>query len=314
MKLRVLIASVLLAAPVAQAQSDDPCGEVLRIGLRDSIQTVYQGSSRGAVYDFLCSADSNYALASMDSGASVPIPQLGGIVSGNFDAQKVDEWRHSSCATRSESFSEEVASKFLSSTLSRYTPDAINAWQACRTASSNDGNPSPAIGSVADYDGTDFTLRIRYRPLTSAVRIEKLTLKNVKCDWSPNANDIFELDRSVICSRADASGRASIDLSFKNAQPMKSVILPARSPKIKSCSELDNCVGTVIACQNVGDDKDGVTALNYNVSGRYAVTFGGWNNVECDRTGNGWHQAGGSCGVGTGNGYKRCGSVRVIPD
>src|SRR3982751_4610474 len=139
-----LAAALIVSVTTAYAQESDPCAEVLRIGLHDSLQTSYQNDERKAVFDFLCKEDSNSTLASINTAASIPIPQLKGIVGGNFDAKKVDEWRSASCSTRSEQFSQQEASNFLSSALSRFAPDAIAAWRACRQ-DSTDYSASPAI-------------------------------------------------------------------------------------------------------------------------------------------------------------------------
>jgi hypothetical protein len=313
MKTGFAVAAVwMLAATIAYAQENDPCAEVLRIGLHDSLDTSFQKDSREALYDFLCKEDSNSTLASIKTGASVPIPQLGGIVGGNFDGNKVDAWRSASCATRKDQFSEQEASSYLSSALSRFAPDAIQAWTQCRQNSTN-YSASPAVASITDYDGNDFTLSIHYKPVgTENVRVEKFVQTNVKCNWSPAKKAVFELDRIVKCTRE--KGRVEIDLSFTNAQPMRPVVLPKKNPPVRICQEQEHCTGEVIACQHTGDDSDGVTHLNYVVDGKWAVTYGNWTNSQCGPSGGGWHQAAGTCSTGIGAGYKRCGSVRVIPD
>jgi len=314
MKAFVYAVGLTCIASILHSQTDeDPCAAVLRIGLHDSMKTAYQRDSRDAVYDFLCSEDSNHSLISIGSGGSIPIPQLGNLASGHFDAAKVDDWRKASCSTRSEQFSEQVATAFLSNVLSQYAPQAIAAWRDCRQASS--ASASPAVPVITDYDGDNFTLTIRYRPVGNVpVKIKRFAQTNVNCEWAPKKNSIFDLDQTFQCSRGSGRGRMAIDLSFSNAQPMRAVVFPRRSPAIKTCGEHDHCSGTVIACQHVGDDDDGVTHLNYDVAGRWVVTYGHWSNHECGTEGEGWHQAAGTCGKGYGNGYKRCGSVRVIPD
>jgi hypothetical protein len=306
----VVLAASILASNVTYAQVGDPCAEVLRIGLHDSLQTSYQVDSREAVFDFLCKEESNSTLASINTGASIPIPDLGGIVGGNFDGKKMDEWRSASCSTRKQQFSEQEASTFLSSALSKFAPAAIAAWSECRQ--STNSPPSPAVASVANYDGTEFTLNIHYQPVgTEAVRVDQFVQSNVKCNWSPIQGAVFESDKVVKCIRG--TGRVEIDLSFANAQPMRPVVLPKKSPPIRTCNETEHCAGEVIACQHVGDDSDGVTHRNYVVDGKWAVTYGTWENSQCGPRGEGWHQAAGTCGTGKGAGYKRCGSVLVIP-
>ncbi|HEY0515200.1 MAG TPA: hypothetical protein VGH73_25105 [Thermoanaerobaculia bacterium] len=308
----VVVVAWIVAATSAYAQESDPCAEVLRIGLHDSLQTSYQSDDRKAVFDFLCKEDSNSTLASIDTAASIPIPQLKGIIGGNFDAKKVEDWRSSSCATRNEQFSQQEASTFLSSALSRFAPNAIEAWKACRQDSTNYSS-SPAAATITEYDGTDFTLRIHYQPVgTTAVRIDQFMQTNVNCHWSPTKNTVFELDKILNCTRGEK--RVAIQMAFTNAQPMRPVVLPKKSPRVRTCDEQEHCTGKVIACQHVGDDSDGVTHLNYTVDGKWVVTYGTWANSQCKTGGGGWHQAAGTCGTGEGAGYKRCGSVRVIPD
>src|SRR3989344_3523652 len=78
----------------------------------------------------------------------------------------------------------------------------------------------------------------------------------------------------------------------------------------QTCSENNNCPGTVISCNYWAPDAPGGNLAN---SPSKPVSFGPWSNIQCGTSGTGWHQGGiSSCSTGQGSTNARC--TRVVMD
>jgi hypothetical protein len=69
--------------------------------------------------------------------------------------------------------------------------------------------------------------------------------------------------------------------------------------------------GELVEC-DVGPDGDNMEGWQ-RVPKKSRRTSQPWSNSECGTTGNGWAVSYGTCGKGSGNGFKECRRVRVIP-
>lgn len=95
--------------------------------------------------------------------------------------------------------------------------------------------------------------------------------------------------------------------------PAHCVCLAWTMDRLKQCGEYNLCPGKAVICVLTGDDADGGEGMLMHLGVETTeIIFGGWNNVECEVSGKGWHADIGSCGTGKGIRYKRCESVWVI--
>src|SRR3989344_754388 len=79
----------------------------------------------------------------------------------------------------------------------------------------------------------------------------------------------------------------------------------------QTCSENNNCPGTVLSCNYWAPDAPGGNLAN---SPSKPVSFGPWSNIQCGTSGTGWHQGGiSSCSTGQGSTNAKCTSVVLQP-
>ncbi len=219
----------------ASAQTDDRavCSAVLAIGLQEMFEEVRDSSVSQATQNLLCSESFRSRAASGSGAATVPVPEVPGLMIGARGALRWSRTESDAfCGQQASRLDAEQYERISRTMLSNWTPEVVAAWRDCIQIVSRPAGPRLR---VSNFDGCVFTLEVGWdSPLPGR---RNVLAPNI-LDWSPGIGVTCDgraprvrgrLSNSILTCTRHGDARVDIRLNTSDG-PAPTVVLPARQP------------------------------------------------------------------------------------
>ena len=248
--MRFTLISILFVLFAPEVRADDRCNEILRNGIKDTLQTSYSLNEARGIRNIVCKKNTSGS----SSDFEFELFDIFG-VGDNRQSQRREEF----CSDQSNSVSLEQRKNILKQTLNR---NAIDAWESCISSRG-------LFCTTTSLDGAHFRFLIEWDPSVVAPSPEILSGKiiNASCEGTPLTpqtarGTVIEQNRSIggTCTR-NSSEFAVIDLN--TTQGFVSCYVPGVYADVEPVEKNSDGLEAFKVCSNEGFERCSLAARAY---------------------------------------------------